>query len=493
MAINSKPVVRERATAWDVEYNRGRNPEWQPGAKCSRYLREHFSLSKADFKTREKAEKEAQRRVDAARAAATPGAPVAKAQDRRMTLAQFAPTVLTAARANPKEKFGYVPVGPGTAARDLKTWRHNCAHRVGAWTFNDLKEVPDALAKLHSLRDSLYRPYTAEERRQDAARGVKKLRPVGFVYKPNMAAKVLQCIKNVLREAARVGLVDPALVRDFQFRGTRSTNAGKVDLPLVVFETAWTYFGGQYEGLLPPSYNLVRLGMLWSLGGRPGELAALEWSDFSGLDDDAAPLQVLVTRAVEEAAPQAKITIGKTKTEKHQDRGREPVWLPDLLRAPLRDWRAYQQDRRAAAGITGRWHVVTNQHGTTDAAEVKQLLTGWWRRHKPAITALLRDAGELEAAELLIKAQGQYAFRHSFSLRSLRATGWDVELVSGLMGNSPKTIMDAYLPQLKQARRGTAVPAYVTAATPDSLNKTGQDGPTPDPVPGNVVPFRHVA
>jgi integrase len=476
-SLRTRSLADDRVS-FEFELRIGRNPAWHKGAKVDRYVKVPFTVPKelpyrnikaqaADVARAEAlATAELRRRLPHGRTIS-----VAKAQDRRQTLDAFAPTVLTADRRNPNFPLRYVPVGPGTAAGDLATWSNDCAHRIGSWTFRDFEDIDAGLALLNTFRDDLGRPYTAAEREADIARGCRpyRLRKVGQRYERNTITKICSCVRTVLREAAdpRRGLVSPALVAGFKYEGTKSTNAGKVDLStptLDVFLTCWTFML-RYEGQLPPSRNLAWFSLLWSIGSRPGELMALQWSDIEGLDG-TGPIVVKVRRAVQIACKGEKVTVGNVKNNKHETKpDRPPIELPPALRPVLLHWRDYQRTRREHAGIRGDWHVMTNQLGTLELTGKSCPLSGWWNRMKARIVAAQPDGCPTAAA--LLRSPGLYAFRHSAGAHRLR-TLKDPALGAALMGHSIKTFLEAYQPIMDEIRR-TEAPAYVTNAIPDNL------------------------
>jgi hypothetical protein len=422
-----------------------------------------------------------------------------KAGNLRQTLNDFALSVLTAARRNPDFEPEYVPVGPGTAAGDIGTWNLYCAPRIGSWTFMDLRNTDDALARFNAVRDALSRPYSIAEREADVARYLAdgkrvphRLRPVGASLIRNTRSKICSCIKTVLREAARPEngkLVPLALMESFKYRGTRSTHARKVDLSLAglnVQHTCWTYIKGYRRGELPDFANLSYFGLLWHIGARPGELLGLQWQDFNGLDDaDTAPFSVSIKRTLETALKRQPRTLGHVKTNKQgENPDRLPIPLPRYLRPILRQWREWQRTRRDVAGIRGGWHVMTNETGTMNLTGKSCPLNAWWNRMRARIVKGRPDGCPVAAA--LIPAPGLYAFRHTaacYLLRRLR----DPARVAAILGNSVQTLLNAYVLVMAEVR-GSDMPDYVDHDAPEA--KGGQASPDPA---SNVVTLSRVA
>lgn len=421
-----------------------------------------------------------------------------KAGSLRRTLNDFAPAVLTADRPNPKHPLEYVPVGPGTAAGDMMTWRTYCADRVGAWTFADFKNPDAGLAKLEAMRDGLRLPYTEAERAADIARGRDewRLRDVGERLSRNTAAKICSCVATVLREAARDKhgrLVSRTMVEAFKYAGTRSTHAKKVDLSgatLNAFVTCWTFIAN-YKGELPAYAHLTAFGLLWYLGARPGELLGLFWSDFNNLDGQG-DLSVTISRALENADKGKPRTLGGVKNDKEKLTAGRTVPLPNWLRPILWSWREYQRTRRENLGVRGNWHVLTNDTGTMNLTGRSCALGPWWQLMRARIIKARPDDCPVAAA--LRPAPGLYAFRHTAACALLREHK-DPAYVAGLLGHSVKTLLDAYVVVMNEIRKHPD--AYVGAAMPANLPMPvaggGLSGEGQSDPASNVVPFSSVA
>lgn len=351
---------------------------------------------------------------------------------------------------NPRETFGAYglaaltdrcrtgtinAVSAQTAAIDLHLWRLYVMSDV-------IATMPIGKITHVVLRDFLRRlakPFAGkvetdpnDKRRAYFKRG--RSRTAGL--RQNTIATISIRLKLVIDHAVDDGLLDGSVLLRTPWIGfSAKANRGRKRLITAdEIEQARTYLAERTTAV-GPELGQLRFEISLNTGMRPGEVAALQWSDIEMLPEQGAPGAVEGFCAiihVQHAVTKQKGTAAQLKAPK-TEAGVRDIPLVEHVRPLLLRWKETQAAYRTATSDK-RWFVLSNRYGTIAD---KQILAGWWQTTR-------KDAGLPDIS--------LYGFRYSFGGHHL-AAGRDVVQTAEIMGHSDGTVtLRSYAPPAADKR-----------------------------------------